>query len=227
MIKRNLKIKNGFISRSGSIDFYATGGLFYNNGEVLTINSTASFTLTSSFNNFTSSYNTGSFSGSLTGNISGTSSWTINSNITLPSSSATTALSGFGYIIYKSGSILNANTSYYSPVVPGYTSSFLELIETTASRSTTYFTSSIYYMTVTTTSSIPVGATLNVYLTKNGISSGLSCSVPGGSPAGVYTGSNVVNYTYLDSYSYNLSYTASSGDYRGLNFITLFGTVRI
>lgn len=227
MIKRNLKIKNGFISRSGSVNFYATGGLFYNNGEVLNTNATASYTLTSSFNIFTSSYTTSSFSGSFTGRVDGTSSWTLNSGVTLPSSSATTALSGFGYIIYKSGSILNTNTSYYSPVIPGYSSNFLELTETTASRSTTYFTSSIYYMTVTTTSSIPVGATLNVYLTKNGVASGLSCSVPGGSPAGVYTGSTVVNYNYLDSYSYNLSYTASSGDYRGLNFITLFGTVKI
>lgn len=227
MIKGNLKIKNGFISRPGSVNFYATGGLFYNNNEVLNTNATASYTLTSSFNAFTSSYNTSSFSGSFTGRVNGTSSWASNSGATLPSSSVTTALSGFGYIIYKSGSILNANTSYYSPVVPGYTASFLELTETSASKSTTYFTSSIYYMTVTTTSSIPVGATLNIYLTKNGVASGLSCSVPGGSPAGVYTGSTVVNYNYLDSYSYNLSYTASSGDYRGLNFITLFGTVRI
>ena len=227
MIKRNLKTKNGFISQSGSVDFYATGGLFYNNGEVLTVNSTASYTLTSSFNTFTSSYTTNNFSGSFTGNINGTSSFALNSGVTLPSSSVTTALSGFGYIIYKSGSVLNANTSYYSPVVPGYSSSFLELTETDASRSTVYFTSSIYYMTVTITSSIPVGGTLNVYLTKNGIVSGLSCSLPGGSPAGAYTGSTVVNYNYLDSYSYNLSYTASSGDYRGLNFITLFGTVKI
>jgi len=49
---------------------------------------TSSFVTTSSFNNFTASYNTGSFSGSFTGSFNGTASW---SNNTISASYALTA----------------------------------------------------------------------------------------------------------------------------------------
>jgi hypothetical protein len=225
MIKRNLKIKNGFISRSGSVNFYATGGLFYNNGEVLTVNSTASYTLTSSFNTFTSSYATGSFSGSFTGNINGTSSWALNSGVTLPSSSTTTATRGYSQLVWKSGSIMTANTSYYFPASVQDRTSLLETTEVYYCKTTINLPTNIYYMTVTTTLSMPVGATLNVYLIKNGIPSGLSCSIYASSPAGVYTGSKNITYNALDTLSYNASYTASSGTYTGLGFVTYFGTL--
>ena len=225
MIKRNLKIKNGFISRSGSVNFYATGGLFYNNAEVLNINATASYTLTSSFNTFTSSYTTSSFSGSLTGDLNGTSSWTINSGATLPSSSTTTATRGYSQMVWKTGSIMNANTLYYFPASVQDKTYLLETTETYNCKTTINIPANIYYMTVTTKASMPAGTTLNVYLNKNGAPSGLSCSIQAGSPSGVYTGSVSVIYNSSDTLSYSACYTASSGTYSGLGFVTYFGTL--
>lgn len=62
--------------------FAANGGGNTNTGSLVT---------TSSFNTFTSSYNTGSFNGSFTGSLQGTSSWAISASVVISSSYATTA----------------------------------------------------------------------------------------------------------------------------------------
>ena len=58
------------------------GGSSIDTGSLVTISSFNAYT--ASINNFTSSYNTGSFSGSFTGNLSGTASYALNSNPPFP-----------------------------------------------------------------------------------------------------------------------------------------------
>lgn len=84
---------------TGSLDITGSGTL--NNYNLLTSNNTGSLLLTSSFNNFTSSYNTGSFTGSFTGIFNG--------NIT----SASYALTA-SYLLGSIESASYATTSSYS-----------------------------------------------------------------------------------------------------------------
>jgi len=82
-------------------------------GAAGTIPSTGSFVVTSSFNSFTGSYNTGSFSGSFTGTLTGTSSI------------ALTASFAQGYVLNSSTSSFVTNTQTGSFLTNSQTSSFV------------------------------------------------------------------------------------------------------
>lgn len=79
-----------------------SNGKFYDgDGNEITINATVPdiYVLTSSFNNFTSSYNTGSFTGSFTGSLLGTASWADNSVLLNYTSSGVFATTGSNIFI--------------------------------------------------------------------------------------------------------------------------------
>jgi hypothetical protein len=84
------------------------------NGLSSSFASTASFapnyTLTSTFNNFTGSYNTGSFTGSFIGSLQGTSSWATNSSQAISSSFASTASFAPNYLPLTGGTISGSLT---------------------------------------------------------------------------------------------------------------------
>lgn len=63
----------GSLTVTGSSEITSSNAL-YNGNTILTTNLTGSLLPSSTFNNFTASYNTGSFRGSFTGSLSGTSS---------------------------------------------------------------------------------------------------------------------------------------------------------
>ena len=76
------------VNLTGSFTGSFTGdGSGLTNLPVQSIN-TGSFVLTSSFNSFTGSYNTGSFTGSFTGPLRGTLSWAVSSSYAVSSSHA-------------------------------------------------------------------------------------------------------------------------------------------
>ena len=112
---------NAFTSsyRTGSFTGSFTGSLFGTssyalNGLSSSFASTASFapnyTLTSTFNNFTGSYNTGSFTGSFIGSLQGTSSWATNSSQAISSSFASTASFAPNYLPLTGGTISGSLT---------------------------------------------------------------------------------------------------------------------
>jgi hypothetical protein len=99
-----------------SSSYSATASYALNAGT--TIN-TGSFVTTSSFNSFTSSYNTGSFTGSFTGSLLGTASWAISSSRAVSSSFATSTstLIGFGAATVEQINEGEANNGTYSYVI--------------------------------------------------------------------------------------------------------------
>jgi hypothetical protein len=98
-------------------------GLFYDGrGNSVIINATIPdiYVLTSSFNNFTSSYNTGSFTGSFTGSLLGTASYALNGGVTQLLAGPNITLSptnGLGQVTISStgggGSSFNTATGSY------------------------------------------------------------------------------------------------------------------
>lgn len=79
---------------------------------------TGSLVTTSSFNAFTSSYNTGSFTGSFSGSLFGTASFAISSSIAISSSFATTA--SFAQQAQNANFATTAGTSNTANEVVGY-----------------------------------------------------------------------------------------------------------
>ena len=127
---QNLKLIQG-----KQINVNLTGsftGSFTGNGSGLTnlpiqnIN-TGSLVTTSSFNAFTSSYNTGSFTGSFTGSLFGTSSFAISSSRSVSSSFATTA-----------SFAINSQTSSQTNAVVGFQAATVQQINVGQTNSGDY-----------------------------------------------------------------------------------------
>ena len=97
-------------------------GIFYDGtGNSVTINATIPdiYVLTSSFNSFTSSYNTGSFTGSFTGSLFGTASWATNASTASFAATASFVSSNFQYEIHVSqvdGNDTTGNGDLLKPV---------------------------------------------------------------------------------------------------------------
>lgn len=114
---QNIETTYQRVVQTDGVNYYDGTGSLLNIGENI---NTGSFLTTSSFNSFTSSYNTGSFTGSFTGSLFGTSSWATNAQsasyiIATGTPNATTFLRGdntwdkgfrwFDYVVGKLSSI--------------------------------------------------------------------------------------------------------------------------
>lgn len=110
----------GSLTVTGSSEITSSNAL-YNGNTILTTNLTGSLLSPSTFNNFTSSYNTGSFVGSFTGSLNGTSSIARTASFIATSSYV---FQNLGYIMEStniqngifSGSVSGNNIKWISPL---------------------------------------------------------------------------------------------------------------
>lgn len=126
---QNLKLIQGKqinVNLTGSFTGSFTGdGSGLANLPVQNIN-TGSLVTTSSFNAFTSSYNTGSFTGSFTGSLFGTASFAISSSRSVSSSFATTA--SFAQQADNANFATTAGTSNTANAVVGFQAATIDQI---------------------------------------------------------------------------------------------------
>jgi hypothetical protein len=153
-------------------------GTTVNTGSLVTTSSFNSFT--SSINNFTSSYSTGSFTGSFTGNVLGTASWATNAltasfapDYVLNSSTGSfTTTSSFNSFTAS----INSFTSSYN--TGSFTGSFTgSLLGTASFVSDPDITRDLYYLTA----SVNIGNTLGISTTTSVGQFSLPASTPSGS----------------------------------------------
>jgi hypothetical protein len=120
-------------------------GVFYDGrGNSVTINATIPdiYVLTSSFNNFTSSYNTGSFTGSFTGSLLGTASYALNGGVTQ-------ITAGTGVIISPPTGLGNVTVTSLAPSYNTATGSYGSFFST--GSQTAVLAAEIYSMSISTT----------------------------------------------------------------------------
>lgn len=106
----DIKINGTTVLTADSTGIYVSGSITANSITTTTSSiDTGSFVTTSSFNSFTGSYNTGSFTGSLTGTLIGTASWATRA-IT---ASVVTATGNQGAIAFKGSTFLTSSNNLY------------------------------------------------------------------------------------------------------------------
>jgi len=158
------------ISISSSYANTASYALFAANGGGTTVD-TGSFVTTSSFNTFTASYNTGSFTGSFIGSLQGTASWAINfisaSNYVLTSATSS-MLSPYLLISQTSSFVLNSQTSsILSPyLLTSATSSMLQPY-LLSSQTSSFLTTGSINTTQTISGSLVIDQNLTVLGTQS------------------------------------------------------------
>jgi hypothetical protein len=119
----------GFLYGTVSNSTTSETASYYNETDPIFTAKSASFTTTSSFNAFTSSYNSGSFSGSFSGSIYGTASYSTNSETSSYSISSSYYSETDPIFVAKSGSFATtgSNSFYGLQAISSSTDSVLDL----------------------------------------------------------------------------------------------------
>ena len=173
------------------------------------------YTLLTTFNNFTSSYNTGSFTGSFTGSLLGTSSWAVSSSQATSASFALTA----SYAL-NAGTTVDTGSFVTTSSFNSFTSSINSF---TASYNTGSFTGS-FTGSVLGTSSWAVSASQALTASFYG-GSVTSASYASSSTSASYaaTASLAPNYTTITTFN-NFTSSYNTGSFTGSFTGSLLGT---
>ena len=182
---------------SGNIVFY-TGSLTFNTSSLVSL---------TTFNSFTSSYNTGSFSGSFTGSLQGTASWALNSVSSISSSYALS--SSYAFNSTSASYSLNSLSASYA-----LSSSYALVSSTATSASYALNSNSASYSLNSLSASYSLNSTSASYsLNANSSSYSLSSSYAFNSTTASYSLIGLSASYSLNSTSASYSLNATSASY--------------